>query len=73
MAPDVTHRRFSSAVAEVTVGAFYGCPRGAGPGRRVAYCILPVARWGLGKIGFAYGHHRATVCCDQIDPGRHDT
>jgi hypothetical protein len=46
--------------------------RGARPGRRVAYWILPVARSGLGKIGLAHGHHRATVCCDQIDPGRHD-
>jgi hypothetical protein len=30
----------------------------------VAYWVPPVARSGPGKIGLAYGHHRATVFCD---------
>jgi len=30
----------------------------------VAYWVPPVARSGPGKIGHAYGHHRATVFCD---------
>jgi DNA-binding NarL/FixJ family response regulator len=33
----------------------------------MAYWILPVARSGLGEIGFAYGHHRvATAAMDAV-------
>ena len=33
----------------------------------MAYRILPVARSGLGEIGFAYGHHRvATAAMDAV-------